>query len=150
MRKITEITTDTGYLYFRINRNHPYRIHKSALNEDITVQYPSRELVENAPIFQNISNLIYHIMTTKNIEGDIIDRIKLMTLDLYPDNTINWDNTDKFIKYYMRFEERYAQLYIKKKSFASNVFETLGERAEEREEIRAKVVEELKEELKNW
>lgn len=134
----TGITVVNDHLHFNINRNQPYNTPKSSLNESTTVQYPNSDYIENAPTFENISLLIYHIITSKKVEGDIINLLKLKTIELYPENDINWNNTDKYVSFYTAYESRFDQLYTSKE------FETVGERADERQEIRLRIFEELK------
>lgn len=132
------ITLENDYLHFNINRNQPYSVSKSSLTDTITIQYPNPNFIENSPTFKNISRLIHHIITSKKVEGDIISLLKLKTMELYPENDIDWVNTEKFTSFYTAFQKRFDELY------KSRDFETVGERAEERQEIRLRIFEELK------
>ncbi len=134
------ITIIDEYVKFNINRRQPYSVHQSELSRDITVHYPPQQLVEDAPIFENISWLIFHILTSKIVEGNIIELLKQKSIELYPESNINWIATDNFVRYHTEFYKRYSERLTP----SNSEYENLNERSEERDVLRKQIAAELK------
>ncbi len=123
-------------LHFKINRSQPYEIYLSDLTEIITVHYPDISL-KGSPVFEDISSIIHHLLTTKIIEGDLIRELRLKTIELYPENLINWNNTDKFIRYFKEYNKRLDRQYKEKD------FESIFSEMDERIRIRKRIIKEI-------